>query len=133
MIPINDTPSGASFSVRVQPRARHTGISGELGAALKIALTVPPVNGRANQACIEFLAETLGVPRSSVTIAAGEASRNKVIRVTGLTAAEVRRRLETLTPRKRRFAWKLPRACAKFARDSSALFGLPTLARSSSG
>jgi len=84
MITIRDTPHGATFAVRVQPRARKNAIMGEIGDALKIALTAPPVEGRANEACVDFLAEFLKVPRSSVTIAAGETSRNKVIRIAGL-------------------------------------------------
>jgi len=93
MIPIRDTLRGASFAVRVQPRARRNAIIGEIGGALKIALTAPATEGRANAACIEFLAEFLKVPRSSVTITAGETSRNKVIRIAGISAAEVRRRI----------------------------------------
>jgi uncharacterized protein len=93
MIPIHDTPHGATFSVRVQPRARKNTIVGEIGNALKLALTAPPVKGRANDACIDFLAEFLKVPRSSVTIAAGKTSRNKVVRVAGMSADELRRRL----------------------------------------
>ena len=79
--------------MKVQPRAKRNAIAGEVGDALKLALTVPPIEGRANEACIGFLAELLNVPRASVTIAAGHSSRNKVVRVAGLTAAEVRRRL----------------------------------------
>jgi len=94
MIPIRDTPQGATFAVRVQPRASRNATAGEMGDALKLALTAPPVEGKANEACVEFLAKLLKVPRSSVTIAAGETSRNKVIRVAGMSAAEVRRRLE---------------------------------------
>lgn len=95
MIPIKDTPRGASFAVKIHPRAKKNAIGGEVGDALKLALTAPPVEGRANDACVQFLAELLRVPRASVTIAAGETSRNKVIRVAGLSAAEVRARLET--------------------------------------
>jgi uncharacterized protein len=95
MIPIRDTPSGATFSVKVRPRAEKNAITGQVGDALKLALTAPPVEGRANQACIEFLAEVLNVSRSSVTIAAGESSRNKVIRVRGLSAAQVETKLST--------------------------------------
>jgi len=95
LIPIRDTPQGATFAVRVQPRARKNAIVGEIGDALKLALTAPPVEGRANAACIEFLADFLKVPRSSITIAAGETSRNKVIRVAGLSADELRRRLHS--------------------------------------
>jgi len=101
MIPIRDTPQGASFAIRVQPRASRNAVVGELGDVLKIALTAPPVEGKANQACVEFLAKLLGVSRSSVTIAAGETGRNKVIRISGLDAEEVRRRLK-LTADKRK-------------------------------
>ena len=94
MIPIRDTPSGATFQVKVRPRARKNAIIGEVGDALKVALTAPPIEGRANEACITFLAEVLKVPRSSVTIAAGESSRNKIIRVRALSAAQVEARLE---------------------------------------
>jgi len=77
----------------VQPRAKRNAITGEVGDALKLALTAPPIEGRANEACVAFLAELLNVPRSSVTIAAGHRSRNKVVCVGGLMAAEVRKRL----------------------------------------
>jgi uncharacterized protein len=95
MIPIHETPAGATFAVKVQPRAKKNGITGALGDALKLALTAPPVDGRANEACIEFFANLLKVPRSSITIASGETSRRKVIRVAGLPADEVRSRLGT--------------------------------------
>lgn len=93
MIPIHDTSSGATFAVKVHPRAKKNAITGEVGEALKVALTAPPVDGKANEACIEFFAKLLKVPRSSVSIAAGLSSRNKVIRVAGLTAQIVRERL----------------------------------------
>jgi uncharacterized protein len=93
VIPLHESTSGVSFAVKVQPRAKKNAIVGELGDALKVALTAPPVEGSANAACIEFLANLLKVPRSSVTIASGESSRRKVIRVTGLPAAEVRNRM----------------------------------------
>jgi uncharacterized protein (TIGR00251 family) len=93
MISIRDTASGATFSIKVHPRAKKDVIAGTVGEALKVALTAPPVEGKANEACIRFLAEFLRVPRSSVTIAAGETSRNKIIRVSGLTAAQVEDRL----------------------------------------
>ena len=93
MISINDTPSGATFAVKVHPRARKNALTGELGGALKLSLTAPPVGGRANQACIEFLANLLNLPRSSVTIASGQNTRMKVIRVSGVSVDEVRKRL----------------------------------------
>jgi uncharacterized protein len=93
LISIRDTPDGATFQVKVQPRAKKSAIVGEVGEALKLALTAPAIEGRANQACIAFLAELLNVPRSSVTIAAGQSSRNKVIRVAGMTAKQIEARL----------------------------------------
>jgi uncharacterized protein len=96
MIPIRDTPAGATFQVKVHPRARKNAITGVVGDALKLALTAPPVEGRANEACIAYLAEFLNVPRSSVTIAAGETNRQKLIRVAGLSAAQVEEKLRTI-------------------------------------
>ncbi len=93
MASIQDTPAGATFAVKIHPRARKNAITGELGDAFKLSLTAPPVEGRANEACIEFLANLLKVPRSSVTIASGQTSRRKVIRVGGISAEEVHKRL----------------------------------------
>ena len=93
MISIHDIPEGATFSIKVHPRARKSAITGEIGDALKVSLAAPPVEGKANAACIEFFAKLLNLRRSSVTIAAGESCRNKVIRVAGLSAEEVRQRL----------------------------------------
>jgi len=90
MLTIHETADGVTFAVRVHPRAKKNAITGELGDALKVSLTTPPVEGRANQACIEFFAKFLKVPRSSVTIASGQTSRNKVIRVAGVTEQYVR-------------------------------------------
>ena len=93
MLLIQETENGVSFAVRVHPRAKKNAITGEFGDALKVSLTTPPVDGRANDACIEFFAKLLKVPRSSVTIASGQTSRNKVIRVAGVTEEYVRDRL----------------------------------------
>ncbi|MFZ0955212.1 MAG: DUF167 domain-containing protein [Candidatus Sulfotelmatobacter sp.] len=93
MIPIRGSGDGVSFAIKVHPRAKKNLITGELGEALKVSLTAPPLDGRANQACIEFFAKLLKVPRSSVTIASGQSSRNKVVRVAGLTADEIRQRI----------------------------------------
>ena len=93
MIPILESAGGVTFAVKVHPRARKNAITGELGDALKVSLTAPPIEGKANEACIEFFANLLKVPRASVTIAAGQSSRHKVIRVSGLTAQQVRDRL----------------------------------------
>ena len=92
-IPVSDTPEGAKFAVRVAPRSRRTAITGVPGdgsdAALRIALNAPPVEGRANEALIEFLSVLLGVRRSEVEICSGQHARNKVILVRGISAAQV--------------------------------------------
>ena len=95
MIAIQQHGDSVTFSVKVHPRARRERVAGVLGNALKLEITAPPVEGRANEACIQFFADLLKVPRSSVTIAAGNSSRNKVIRVTGISAARVQQALST--------------------------------------
>ena len=94
MFAIRESDQGVSFAVKVHPRAKKNAITGELGDALRVSLTTPPVEGRANEACVEFFVKLLKVPRSSVTIASGLSSRNKVIRVVGVTAQQVRERLQ---------------------------------------
>jgi len=93
MIQIHKSASGVTFTIKVHPRAKKNAITGEIGDAFKVALTAPPVDGKANAACVEFFANLLKLPRSSVTIASGETSRNKVVRIVGLSAEEVRGRL----------------------------------------
>jgi uncharacterized protein len=93
MVPVHEDPSAASFAVKVHPRAKKDAIAGELGAVLKVSLTAPPVDGRGNDACIEFFSKLLKVPRSSVTIASGQTSRNKVISVSGVTGQYIRDRM----------------------------------------
>jgi uncharacterized protein (TIGR00251 family) len=94
LIDFKTTSEGVTFTIKVHPRARKNAIAGEIGGVLKVAVMAPPVEGRANEACVRLLADVLNVPRASVTIAAGQGSRNKVIRVAGLSAEEVRLRLE---------------------------------------
>ncbi len=94
MTKINDTTlASVTFVVKIHPRAQKNAITGQLGDVLKLSLTAPPVEGRANEACIKFFANLLKVPRSSITIASGQTSRRKVVRVAGLSAEEVQRRL----------------------------------------
>lgn len=100
---VRDTRAGAQFLVRVTPRASRTAIVGLMGegdgAALKIALHAPPVEGRANAALIQFLSDLLETPRSAIEIAGGQHGRSKTIIVRGRGAAEVSASLEKiLTP-----------------------------------
>jgi hypothetical protein len=99
VIKVGQHADGVTISVRVHPKARCERISGLIGNALKIDLTAPPVEGRANEACIRFFADFLKVPRSSVTIAAGTSSRNKVIHVTGITAAQAEQAIAAVIPK----------------------------------
>jgi uncharacterized protein (TIGR00251 family) len=93
MIPIQESAKGISFAIKVHPRARRNAITGVVGGALKLALTAPPVDGKANQAVIEFFADLFAIPQSSVTIASGETSRNKVVRIAGVSKPLAEQRL----------------------------------------
>ena len=93
MVTLQELADGISFAVKVYPRAKKNAITGEVGEALKLSITAPPVDGKANEACIAFFTKLLRVPRSSVTIASGQNGRNKVIRVSGVSAEEIRNRL----------------------------------------
>lgn len=93
MLLLHETGGGVSFAIKVHPRARRNAIEGVIGEALKISLVAPPTDGKANEACVRFLSQILNVPRSAVNLVSGESSRNKVIRIDGMTSAELRRRL----------------------------------------
>lgn len=96
MIPLRESAGAVTFQVKVHPRAKKDALTGIHGDALKLSLTAPPVEGRANEAVIDFFAQVLRLPRSSITIAAGQTSRNKIVRITGITADALRQRLEQL-------------------------------------
>jgi uncharacterized protein len=93
MIPIQQSAKGITFAVKVHPRARKNAITGIVGDALKLALTAPPVEGKANQAVIEFFADLFAIPRSSVTIASGETSRSKIVRIAGVSKPAAEQKL----------------------------------------
>lgn len=76
------------LSVKAQPRASRNEIAGLLGRELKVKTTAPPVDSAANQALVEFLAETLGCPRRAVSLVRGQSSAHKLFRLDGLNAAE---------------------------------------------
>jgi len=84
---------GASFWVKVSPRASQDKIAEVAEGALKVRLAAPPVEGSANQALVKLLAKALGVPKKSVQVASGHKSRNKRLWVEGLEPAEVAKRL----------------------------------------
>ena len=84
-----------TLSLRVQPRASRNAVVGWTGDTLNIRLTAPPVEGAANAACLAFLADLLDLPQSQLVILRGERSRNKVLRIIGLTQDEIRARLSS--------------------------------------
>jgi len=86
---LKDVPGGVEITVRVQPRASRSRLSGEHGGALKVQLAAPPVEGEANEALVELFAKRLRVPKRDVTLVSGAASRNKRVRIEGLDSATV--------------------------------------------
>jgi len=84
-----DVADGCTLAVRVHPGARKNSVTGIHADAVKITLTSPPVDGKANEALIAFLAEALRLPRARIAIVSGITSRAKTLRITGKSAAEV--------------------------------------------
>jgi uncharacterized protein len=82
--------SSVRIDVYVQPRASRTAVAGERDGAIKIRLAAPPVDGAANAALVEFIAERLDIAKSRVRVAAGRTSRRKLIEIDGVTLEAVR-------------------------------------------
>ena len=89
-----DAAASTTLSVRIQPRASKNEIVHAEGGGLKIRLTAPPVDGAANEALIKFLSGELGVAKSSVEIVSGQTSRDKIIRIDGISSADADRLLK---------------------------------------
>ena len=83
----------AALSVRIQPRASKNEITKMENGGLKIRLIAPPVDGAANDALVRFLAEMLSVPRSRIEIVSGKTSRDKIVRISGVSKADAERLL----------------------------------------
>ena len=88
--------SEVRLSVRVQPRAARSRVAGRHGDALKLQVAAPPVDGAANAAVIELLADWLGVPRRDLRLAHGERGRDKVVAIAAADPAALARRIEAL-------------------------------------
>jgi hypothetical protein len=88
--------TSVSLSVHVQPKASRTRIAGLHGEALKLCITSPPVDGKANAAVIQFFAKLFKIPRAAVTLASGEASRDKRIILAGVSLARAEAVLQPL-------------------------------------
>lgn len=91
MLELVEKDGAVIFSLRVQPRASRDAIDGEWNGALKLRVTAPPVDDRANEACRRLLAEHLNIPLSAVRILSGKRSRTKRVEVRDVTAEQVRR------------------------------------------
>jgi uncharacterized protein len=87
------TPDGVVIDVRVVPRAGRSGVAGTRNGALLVRLNAPPVDGAANAELVDVLADVLGVPRRDVTIASGATSKQKRVRVVGITVDDAASRL----------------------------------------
>jgi uncharacterized protein len=83
-----------TLAIKAIPNAPRNEVVGWLGAALKVKVHAPPVEGRANAVLCEFLADTLGLPRRAVTLVRGDTSRQKIVRLDGLTLADLKSRLK---------------------------------------
>lgn len=89
MLEMQEKNGAVIVGVRVQPRARRDEIAGEREGALRVRLQAPPVDDRANEALIEFLARILKISRSAVRILSGERSRMKCVELSGVTPQQV--------------------------------------------
>jgi uncharacterized protein len=88
--------------LRVAPGASRAGVVGRHGDAWKVRVAAPPEGGRANDAVVRLLADTLSVPRDSVALVSGHGSRDKIVELTGLGAAQIESRLSSAVGKERR-------------------------------
>jgi uncharacterized protein (TIGR00251 family) len=88
--------------LRVSPGAARAGIVGRHGDAWKVRVAAPPEGGRANEAVVRLLADTLSVPREAVTLIAGHGARDKIVELAGLGPSQIERRLSSAAGKERR-------------------------------
>lgn len=94
MIALEAHPQGVVVPVKAQPGARRNGLAGEHAGALKVQVTQAPEDGKATEAVLDLLADVLAVKHSQVKLLSGATSRQKRILVTGLSLAEITKRLQ---------------------------------------
>jgi len=88
----------ARITVKVQPRAKVTRVAGRLENAYRLQVAAPPVDGKANDACVAFFAEVAGVAKSRVRIVSGLTSRMKVVEIDGISQEQLERKLASSAP-----------------------------------
>jgi uncharacterized protein (TIGR00251 family) len=90
-VPVNIQPhaEGATLTLRVQPKAKRNAVLGEQAGALKVSVTAPPEDGRANEAVLALLREEYNLQRSQLALLSGQTNRNKVVLVRGLTPQQL--------------------------------------------
>jgi uncharacterized protein (TIGR00251 family) len=98
MLDLQQNGADVLLPVAVQPRASRTAVAGLHSSALKLLLTAPPVEGAANDACLRFLADLLGISRARLSIVRGMKARQKLIRITDMSIDALRTRLSGLFP-----------------------------------
>ncbi len=101
MVELTVTDDAITFAVRVQPRASKSGVVSELDGALKIRLAAPPVDGEANEELIRLLAKLFATSRHNVSILSGQTSKNKIVRVNGVSIEEVEKVLANALSQRR--------------------------------
>ncbi len=94
MTTFKESNGAVTFAVKVVPRASKNQVAGIEGDAYKIRLNAPPVDGKANDALIEFLADTLNIRRAQIEIVTGQTSRHKIVRVRGVVAKQIEEKLK---------------------------------------
>lgn len=95
---LRESPHGVELFIAVRPNSSRTSVEGAMDNALKIKTTAPPVEDRANKACLKLLSKTLGIPKNSMSIISGRKSRKKTVLIENSTIDAIRRRLMELLP-----------------------------------
>jgi uncharacterized protein len=90
---ITTQADGVTLAIKLQPRASKNEIGDPLGTDLRVKVTAPPVDAAANEALLRLLADTLGCPRGNVELIRGHTARQKVVKIYGITVADVAQRL----------------------------------------
>jgi len=96
-----ETPTGCFLKILIHPRSAQDKIEGLQGDALKISVSAPPIEGKANEACLRFLADQFGLSRSQLSLRGGLRSRHKLIAIDGCAIHQILGRLHSLLDRRR--------------------------------